>query len=62
MNNNKKTIKLIIQRSGETIEFGDFIGEVIEMPTTQVIEEESGVNKSPPGNEVYFKSRLLNSS
>ena len=46
-NNNKKTIKLIIQRSEETIEFGDFIGEVIEMPITQVIEEKSGVNKSP---------------
>lgn len=51
--NNKKSkpTRVIIQKSEETVEFSDFVDEVINFRG----EEETGVNKRPSENEANFK-------
>lgn len=52
-NYNKRNgvIKLIIQKSEETFELGDFINSVINYTKG----EDSGVNKRPYENKAYFR-------
>lgn len=56
-NHNKRneTIKLIIQKSEESFEFGDFIDSVINYKKG----EDLGINKRPYKNDADFKGNSL---